>query len=61
MTKKDYIKFADMLAKTYNETADEKEHEALEIVRERITEIFASDNENFNADKFNEYITKKTI
>jgi len=60
MTKKDYILFADMLAKTYNETADEKEHKVLEIIRERITEIFKADNERFNSDKFNEYITKKT-
>lgn len=60
MTKKDYIKFADLLIRLYKDTTDEKEQNMLEMVRVGISEIFSEDNERFNAIRFNEYITDKT-
>ena len=60
MTKKDYVKFADLLIRIYKTTKTEKEQEILEMIRNGIADIFFDDNNNFNYDKFNEYITDKT-
>ena len=67
MIKKDYIKFADMLVETYklieerNGKERDIEESVLEYIRERIAQIFIKDNPCFNYDKFNDYITNKTI
>ena len=61
MTKKDYIKFADLLIRIFKSTETNKEQEILEMVRSGLIDIFQADNDNFNAERFNEYITSKTI
>ncbi len=64
MTKKDYIKFADLLIRVFKShlnTNTEKEQEILEMVRSGLIDILSEDNPNFNQEKFNDYITQKTI
>jgi hypothetical protein len=60
MTKKDYIKFADLLIRLYKDSKTDNEREMLEMVRSGIGDIFFDDNNRFSYDKFNDYITDKT-
>ena len=67
MTRKDYIRFADMFAHRLQviqvdpfNSSDEKRGRVRELKRiERTTKsIFAEDNPAFNADRFDAFITK---
>jgi hypothetical protein len=63
MTKKDYIKFAKMIAEqkfnvmTYGESMYADGFRAcLDDIKNDLIAIFESDNPSFNVDKFNDYI-----
>ena len=67
MTKKDYIKFADMIAKMeveFYEYMDESRFDAgytmaTKHIKERMIQLFKSDNPNFDENRFNQYIENK--
>ena len=64
MTKKDYIKFADMIAERKAikdnppmlETVRQAE---LNSIQSELINIFESDNPSFDADRFNQYIDNR--
>ena len=57
MTKKDYIKFAEVLAQRYEDMSSDQY--TVDVIRKRLEEIFIEDNPNFNTQKFTDYINKR--
>ena len=66
MTKKDYIKFADMIAerksmlhRTFTHDADENAQFIMDFVQMDMIRVFEADNPNFDEVRFNQYIDKR--
>lgn len=67
MTKKDYIKFADMIAQAKSDAIwFEKNQDYLaqrmfqiSLIQDDMIALFKSDNPNFDETRFNEYIERK--
>ena len=59
MTRKDYVTTAEILNKVFTEHEMQKYAPVLvEKMVNRFTEMFASDNPNFDADRFAQAVTK---
>lgn len=68
MTKKDYVKFADMIAENKANIDLRTNNDAefscgmihmLATIRDEMIQLFKSDNPNFDASRFNDYIENK--
>ena len=70
MTKKDYVKFAELIAREYVKQHTLKNRDSsnckyschirqIDSIKNRIIALFESDNLDFDADGFNAYIDKR--
>lgn len=63
MTKKDYIKFADMMVSLHRMTTSEVFGNGsipMFQVNNELVKVFESDNANFDIEKWNAYLKKRT-
>jgi len=67
MTKKDYIKFAEMIARRTSQYISKSKHVTekdftfmgIDIIQSDLIDILKADNSAFNVEKFNAYIKKR--